>query len=147
MCAFSSLFKTIFKISQDRYKWESNTKIIPETATWCKLLLLFCHGSYCSKSMQTTSQMWRNIVHQVSFSCLYSVFMLTVYHDPLYRDSINNKCVFVKNVSLGFCKIKWLLQMRNKPTEAPKKSIYTDQNYKHNTFVFAPIFHEMNSKI
>ncbi len=25
--------------------------------------------------------------------------------------------------------------------------IYTDQNYKHNTFVFAPIFHELNSKI
>ncbi len=25
--------------------------------------------------------------------------------------------------------------------------IYTDQNYKRNTFVFAPIFHELNSKI
>ncbi len=25
--------------------------------------------------------------------------------------------------------------------------IYTDQNYKCNTFVFAPIFHELNSKI
>ncbi len=24
---------------------------------------------------------------------------------------------------------------------------YTDQNYKRNTFVFAPIFHELNSKI
>ncbi len=28
-----------------------------------------------------------------------------------------------------------------------KKYIYTDQNYKRNTFVFAPIFHELNSKI
>ncbi len=26
-------------------------------------------------------------------------------------------------------------------------SLYTDQNYKQNTFVFAPIFHELNSKI
>ncbi len=25
--------------------------------------------------------------------------------------------------------------------------IYTEQNYKRNTFVFAPIFHELNSKI
>ncbi len=25
--------------------------------------------------------------------------------------------------------------------------IYTEQNYKCNTFVFAPIFHELNSKI
>ncbi len=25
--------------------------------------------------------------------------------------------------------------------------LYTDQNYKRNTFVFAPIFHELNSKI
>jgi len=25
-------------------------------------------------------------------------------------------------------------------------SKYTEQNYKHNTFVFAPIFHELNSK-
>ncbi len=25
--------------------------------------------------------------------------------------------------------------------------IYTDQNYKSNTIVFAPIFHELNSKI
>ncbi len=25
--------------------------------------------------------------------------------------------------------------------------IYTDQNYKRNTFVFAPIFHELKSKI
>ncbi len=25
--------------------------------------------------------------------------------------------------------------------------IYTDQNYKRNTFIFAPIFHELNSKI
>ncbi len=25
--------------------------------------------------------------------------------------------------------------------------IYTEQNYKHNTLVFAPIFHELNSKI
>ncbi len=25
--------------------------------------------------------------------------------------------------------------------------IYTDQNYKRNTFVFDPIFHELNSKI
>ncbi len=24
---------------------------------------------------------------------------------------------------------------------------YTDQNYKRNTFVFAPIFHELNSNI
>ncbi len=24
---------------------------------------------------------------------------------------------------------------------------YTEQNYKRNTFVFAPIFHELNSKI
>ncbi len=24
---------------------------------------------------------------------------------------------------------------------------YTDQNYKRNTFVFAPIFHELTSKI
>ncbi len=24
--------------------------------------------------------------------------------------------------------------------------IYTEQNYKRNTFVFAPIFHELNSK-
>ncbi len=24
---------------------------------------------------------------------------------------------------------------------------YTEQNYKHNTFVFAPIFQELNSKI
>ncbi len=27
------------------------------------------------------------------------------------------------------------------------KANYTDQNYKCNTFVFAPIFHELNSKI
>ncbi len=26
-------------------------------------------------------------------------------------------------------------------------SLYTDQNYKRNTFDFAPIFHELNSKI
>ncbi len=26
-------------------------------------------------------------------------------------------------------------------------TIYTDQNYKRNTFVFALIFHELNSKI
>ncbi len=26
-------------------------------------------------------------------------------------------------------------------------SLYTEQNYKHNTFVFAPFFHELNSKI
>ncbi len=26
-------------------------------------------------------------------------------------------------------------------------TMYTDQNYKRNTFVFAPIFHELNSKI
>ncbi len=26
-------------------------------------------------------------------------------------------------------------------------SIYTEQNYKRNTFVFAPIFHELNSKV
>jgi len=25
--------------------------------------------------------------------------------------------------------------------------IYTEQKYKRNTFVFAPIFHELNSKI
>ncbi len=25
--------------------------------------------------------------------------------------------------------------------------IYTEQNYKRNTFVFAPIFHELNSNI
>ncbi len=25
--------------------------------------------------------------------------------------------------------------------------IYTEQNYKCNTFIFAPIFHELNSKI
>ncbi len=24
---------------------------------------------------------------------------------------------------------------------------YTEQNYKHNTLVFAPIFHELNTKI
>jgi len=24
---------------------------------------------------------------------------------------------------------------------------YTEQNYKHNTFVFSPFFHELNSKI
>ncbi len=28
-----------------------------------------------------------------------------------------------------------------------KRKIYTEQNYKRNTFVFAPIFHELNSKI
>ncbi len=27
------------------------------------------------------------------------------------------------------------------------KSNYTEQNYKRNTFVFAPIFHELNFKI
>ncbi len=27
------------------------------------------------------------------------------------------------------------------------QATYTDQNYKRNTFVFAPIFHELNSKI
>ncbi len=26
-------------------------------------------------------------------------------------------------------------------------ALYTEQNDKHNTFVFAPIFHELNSKI
>ncbi len=26
-------------------------------------------------------------------------------------------------------------------------SVYTEQKYKRNTFVFAPIFHELNSKI
>ena len=28
-----------------------------------------------------------------------------------------------------------------------KANTYTEQKYKFNTFVFAPIFHEMNSKI
>jgi len=29
----------------------------------------------------------------------------------------------------------------------PSEDIYTEQKYKRNIFVFAPIFHELNSKI
>ncbi len=35
-------------------------------------------------------------------------------------------------------RLKWIMD---------RKQIYTKQKYKRNTFVFTPIFHELNSKI
>ncbi len=40
-----------------------------------------------------------------------------------------------------------LVQVNNYTMKKCYVNYYTEQNYKHNTFVFAPIFHELNSKI
>ncbi len=53
--------------------------------------------------------------------------------EPEVRDQ-NEKLWFKKNN-------KWNVFSKK------KKNVYTEQNYKRNTFVFAPIFHELNSKI
>lgn len=119
----SKLFLRSLGHSQDTNKWESNTKIIPEAATWCKtpVTVTVVNGN-------NWSQMWINMAYQVSFSCLYSVFLLTVYHDPLHKDSIINKCVCE---SLCFCfqqnknkcnKFKWLLRWGGKKSVLEKKT-------------------------
>ncbi len=47
-------------------------------------------------------------------------------------------CVYGEDQNLQmqtFLMVQWQIHM-----------IFTEQNYKRNTFVFAPIFHELNSK-
>ncbi len=44
--------------------------------------------------------------------------------------------------------LRWLYSLNCRGLKFHKNTQnYTEQNYKCNTFVFAPIFHELNSKI
>ncbi len=48
--------------------------------------------------------------------------------------------------NIGAIKQQCILQSKTWKVN-PQEHIYTEENYKCNTFVFAPIFRELNSKI
>ncbi len=66
---------------------------------------------------------------------------------PFYCTDVYARCVFCLLITL--CVLLWNISRSTFQMieNTDLYILYTDQNYKHNTFVFAPVFHELNSKI